>query len=115
MIYHVSIHGNDAAKGTQDAPFCTINQAASVAVAGDTVVVHEGIYREWVQPQNSGREDARITYKVAEGEHAIIKGSEIVTDWEKVEGKVWKKTLPNTMFGDWNPYAIELNGDWLVG
>jgi len=114
MIYHVSIHGNDEWAGTEQAPFRTINQAASVAVAGDTVLVHEGTYREWVKPQNGGTEDARITYEAAEGEHVVIKGSELVTNWERVEGTVWKKTLPNEMFGDWNPYAIELNGDWLV-
>lgn len=114
MIYHVSILGNDAAAGTQDAPFRTINQAASVAVAGDTVCVHEGVYREWVQPQNGGREDARIVYEAAKGEHVVIKGSEIVTDWERVEGTVWKKTLPNAMFGDWNPYVEQVNGDWIV-
>ena len=55
MIYHVSIHGCDTALGTKEAPFRTLNHAASIAVAGDTVRVHEGEYREWVQPQNGGR------------------------------------------------------------
>ena len=114
MIYHVSIHGNDTALGTKEVPFRTINRAASVAIAGDTVCVHEGTYREWVQPQNGGREDARIIYEAAEGERVVIKGSEIVTDWERVEGTVYKKTLPNAMFGDWNPYVEQVNGDWIV-
>ena len=114
MIYHVSIYGNDTAVGTKEAPFRTINRAASVAIAGDTVCVHEGTYREWVQPQNGGREDARIIYEAAEGERVVIKGSEIVTDWERVEGTVYKKTLPNAMFGDWNPYVEQVNGDWIV-
>ncbi len=114
MIYHVSVYGNDQNIGTAEAPFRTINRAAELAVAGDTVQVHEGTYREWVQPQNGGTEDNRITYEAAPGEHPVIKGSEIVTDWERVEGTVWKNTLPNSMFGDWNPYAIPLDGDWLV-
>ena len=115
MIYHVSVHGDDRATGTAEAPFRTVNRAAAMAMAGDTVRVHEGTYREWVQPQNGGTEDATIVYEAAEGERVAIKGSEIVTDWERVEGTVWKKTLPNAMFGDWNPYAIEMNGDWFVG
>lgn len=115
MIYHVSMNGNDCWKGTQAAPFRTINRAASVAVAGDTVRVHEGTYREWVDPQNGGTdENNRIIYEAAPGEHPVIKGSEIVTDWEKVEGTVWKKSLPNTLFGDWNPYALKVEGDWMI-
>lgn len=43
----------------------------------------------------------------------VIKGSKIVTDWERVEGTAWKKILPNAMFGDWNPYAPEVEGDWI--
>ncbi len=114
MIYYVSVKGNDQAAGTKEAPFRTINRAAQVAVAGDTVRVFGGTYREWVDPQNGGNSDhKRIVYEAVEGEHPIIKGSEIVTDWERVEGTVWKKALPNELFGDWNPYALEIEGDWL--
>ena len=69
MIYHVSKQGNDRYIGTEEAPFLTINRAARVAAAGDTVVVHEGVYREWVDPKNGGLNDlCRITYTAAEGE-----------------------------------------------
>ncbi len=115
MIYHVSVSGCDKAAGTKEAPFCTINRAAQIAAPGDTVMVHEGTYREWVDPRNGGLSDIlRITYEAAPGEHVVIKGSEAVTGWEKVEGTVWKKVLPNAMFGDWNPYAIKLEGDWFI-
>ena len=113
MIYHVSINGADHNPGTAEAPFRTINHAAQVAAPGDTVQVHEGIYREWVSPRNGGRSAyERITYEAAPGEHPVIKGSEVVTGWEKVEGTVWKVTVPNSLFGGWNPYAIKLGGDW---
>lgn len=46
--YHVAKSGSDYALGTKQNPFLTINKAASVAVAGDTIIVHEGVYREWV-------------------------------------------------------------------
>lgn len=115
MIYHVSMSGSDLAAGTLEAPFRTINHAASVAVAGDTVQVHSGEYREWVDPLNGGFSDQmRIVYEAAPGEHPVIKGSEIITDWERVEGTVWKKVLPNTMFGDWNPYVQKVEGDWIA-
>src|SRR5674476_1010181 len=48
MILHVAITGADTAAGTESAPFRTINHAAQVALPGDTVLVHEGLYREWV-------------------------------------------------------------------
>lgn len=114
MIYHVSIHGSDGASGTAKQPFRTINHAAKIALPGDTVQVHDGIYREWVDPQNGGlNKRDRITYEAAPGEHPVIKGSEIVTDWEKVDGTVYKKVMPNSFFGDFNPYAEKLTGDWL--
>lgn len=115
MIYHVSIHGSDAFAGTLDAPFRTINRAAAIAMPGDTVQVHAGVYRECVEPQNGGFHDnMRIVYEAAPGESPVIKGSEVITDWEQVATTVWKKVLPNTLFGNWNPYAIKVEGDWLV-
>ncbi len=115
MVYHVAKTGSDQGKGTKQDPFLTINKAASVALAGDTVVVHEGVYREWVKPKNKGLSDKRrITYQAAEGEKVVIKGSERIQNWQHVEGNVWKCELPNSFFGDFNPYKEEIFGDWLV-
>ncbi|MDR1824896.1 MAG: right-handed parallel beta-helix repeat-containing protein [Bifidobacteriaceae bacterium] len=114
-VLHVAKHGSDQAAGTEQAPFATINRAAAVAVPGDTVLVHEGEYREWVKPARGGLSDARrITYQAAPGEHVVIKGSERVDTWVQEEGNVWRATLPNSLFGDWNPYAQPLEGDWVV-
>lgn len=58
-------------------------------MAGDTVTVHEGVYREWVNPIYKGLSDKRrIVYQAAEGEKVIIKGSEEIKDWKLVEGNV---------------------------
>ena len=66
--YHVAKHGSDFGKGTKDDPFLTINKAASLAQPGDTVIVHAGVYREWVKPQHSGLSNTRrITYLAAAG------------------------------------------------
>ena len=114
MVYHVSKNGSDSASGLESAPFLTINRAASLARPGDTVVVHGGIYREWVDPMYGGESDeCRILYTAAEGEHPVILGSEIVDGWERVSGSVYKKTLKNDFFGDFNPFAEKMWGDWM--
>ncbi len=113
--YHVAITGNDYADGSIGHPFRTISKAAQVALSKDVVIVHEGTYREWVKPAHSGASNTdRIIYKAAEGEKVIIKGSEQITGWERLEGTVWKVILPNSMFGDYNPYKEPLYGDWFI-
>lgn len=113
--YHVAVTGCDYAAGTAEAPFLTISRAAREAVAGDKVIVHAGVYREWVKPQNPGMSDTRrIVYEAAPGEKVVIKGSEQITCWENIEGTVWRAVLPNSFFGDYNPYREPLDGDWFV-
>lgn len=113
--YHVAKSGKDTNCGSMEAPFLTIQRAADLAAAGDRVIVHEGVYREWVKPRNGGLSDScRIVYEAAEGEHVVIKGSERITGWERVEGSVWKVCLPNEVFGQYNPYVQEVFGDWIV-
>jgi hypothetical protein len=112
---HVAVKGCNHAEGTLTNPLRTISEAAKLAMPGDRVIVHEGEYREWVKPQEGGTsETKRITYQAAAGEKVIIKGSEQIKTWENVEGNVWKAVVPNTMFGDYNPYVEKLIGDWLI-
>ena len=111
--YHVSKNGNDKHPGSPGQPFLTIQAAASIARADDIIIVHEGIYRERVDPIHGGKNDLnRIIYQAADGEKVVIKGSEIVKDWEKVNGSVWKAKIPNSLFGDYNPYSELVEGDW---
>jgi hypothetical protein len=53
-VYHVSVTGLDGNPGTEARPFKTISAAASVAGPGDTITVHEGVYRERVNPPRGG-------------------------------------------------------------
>lgn len=113
--YHIAKNGSDLGEGTKQSPFLTINKAASVAVAGDTIIVHEGEYREWVKPKNAGLSNTRrITYQAADGEKVVIKGSEQIQNWQQVEGTIWKTEIPNSFFGEYNPYKEEIFGDWIV-
>ena len=45
----------------------------------------------------------------------VIKGSESVKGWMHVQNDTWKVTLPNRFFGDFNPYADPIRGDWFDG
>lgn len=112
---HVSKLGSDHNDGTAEAPLATINRAAALAVAGDTVVVHEGIYREWVKPPRGGLSNARrITFAAAPGEHVVVAGSEEVSDWEQAGEGRWRAVVDNAIFQGFNPYAEVIEGDWLL-
>jgi alpha-N-arabinofuranosidase len=132
--YNVAKTGSDTNEGSVNKPLLTIQRAADLAQPGDVIIVHEGVYRERVNPPRGGTSDEqRIIYQAAPGEKVVIKGSEVVTGWENVRGDTWTVTLPNSFFGDFNPFAdliqghwfdpkgrehhtgaVYLNGDWLV-
>ncbi|MCX6327052.1 MAG: right-handed parallel beta-helix repeat-containing protein [Bacteroidia bacterium] len=111
--YHVSVNGNDNNSGSLSQPFSTISAAAKIALPGDVITVHEGTYREWVNPAYSGTNDLkRIVYQAAPGEKVIIKGSEVIKNWEKTGNGVWKTIIKNSFFGEYNPYREIIKGDW---
>lgn len=111
--YHVSISGSDQNNGSETNPFKTIWQAVQYAYPGDIITVHEGTYREWVNPIRGGESDEkRIVFRAAPGEKVEVKGSETVTGWEKVNNGVWKVSIQNAFFKDYNPYQDLIFGDW---
>jgi hypothetical protein len=111
--FHVSMKGSDDNNGLASKPFRTISAAAQIAQPGDVITVHEGTYRERVTPPRGGVSNSkRIVYKAAKGDKVEIKGSEVVTGWEHIENGVWKVTISNTIFGDYNPYKDIISGDW---
>lgn len=111
---HVSPSGSDTNNGTANHPFATISKAAFLAIADDTIMIHAGVYREWVSPANGGISPLkRIVYMAAPGEKVLLKGSEVVDHWKKGKNGVWKAEVSNSIFGDFNPFAINIYGDWL--
>lgn len=111
--YHVSVKGIDTNKGTAETPFQTISRAAEVAQPGDFITVHEGTYRERINPPRGGQSDQkRIVYQVIPGDKVVIKGSEVIKGWQKVKNDTWKVVIPNSFFGDFNPYNDLVHGDW---
>jgi alpha-N-arabinofuranosidase len=111
--YHVSVNGNDANEGTMARPFKTISAAANVAMPGDVLTVHAGVYREQITPPRGGNsETERIVYQAAKGEKVEIKGSEIIKGWQKTDNDTWMVKIPNSFFGKFNPYNDLIRGDW---
>lgn len=72
VTYYVSLNGRDTYPGTINYPWRTIQKAASTAVAGDTVYVRGGTYREKVIVKNSGAAGSYITFSSYPGETAVI-------------------------------------------
>ncbi|HTA30069.1 MAG TPA: right-handed parallel beta-helix repeat-containing protein, partial [Candidatus Cybelea sp.] len=111
--FEVATNGSDSNPGTHELPFLTIQHAADVAQPGDVITVHEGVYRERIDPPRGGTSDAnRITYQAAPGEKVIITGSEPMTGWVKATNDTWEVTIPNSYFGKFNPYSDVIHGDW---
>jgi hypothetical protein len=52
--FHVASNGEDSNPGTRSAPLRTVQRGADLAQPGDTVTVHEGVYRERVNPPRGG-------------------------------------------------------------
>ena len=113
MEYYVDQKAVSSGNGSKEAPFQHISQAAYVAAPGDVIYVLPGIYREWVDPQNGGTPDQRITYISKEPLKAVITGGERISEWKLYEGQVWKLCVDNSFFTYRNPYTTRAAGDWL--
>ena len=113
--FHVATNGKDDHSGTRAAPFRTIQHAADLAQAGDVITVHDGVYRERINPPRGGTSDTkRITYQAAPGEKVIITGAEVVKGWKKLGGDTWKVSIPNKFFGAFNPFNDLVQGEWCI-
>jgi hypothetical protein len=111
--WHVSVKGSDRNDASASKPLKTISAAAQIAQPGDVITVHQGTYRERVNPPRGGLSDSeRIVYQAAKGEQVVIKGSEVITGWKQVRDGVWKVEIPNAFFANYNPYKDLISGDW---
>ena len=88
--------GNDSNDGQSlSSPFETIQRAATVASAGDSVLIRGGVYRESVTPLRSGTSGNPITFSAYNGEDVVISGADVVTGWTQTPGmpNVWQATV----------------------
>jgi len=77
----------DFGSGIVGQPFCTISEAASVAVAGQTVQVASGTYAENVTPTHSGVAGSPIIFTAAPGALVIITGKAAGSNGFTIPGK----------------------------
>src|SRR5262249_31018875 len=71
---HVARNGEDGNTGTTDSPLRTVQKAAEVARAGDTVLVRGGIYKGRLLLRFSGEPGKPIIFKNAPGEKPVVDG-----------------------------------------
>ncbi|MCF7847536.1 MAG: hypothetical protein K9M45_01700 [Kiritimatiellales bacterium] len=64
--------------------YTTINAALDAANDGDTIIIHEGIYRETCVAQCDN-----LTIKAADEEHVVISGLDPVSGWTQDAGEVY--------------------------
>lgn len=112
MIYYVSCKAAKDGNGSKEMPFKRIQDAAEIAGPGDEIIVAPGVYREYVNPRQSGTADQPIVYRAQQPGVSIITGSEPVKSWQQWQGDVWVARIPNGIFDSYNPYTTVLNGDW---
>lgn len=103
---------SDAGPATAAIPLCTIGAATKAALAGDTVLIGAGQYREQIRPLNSGEAGAPVTLR-ATTPAAVVLGSNDVSDaagWTKTSSNAWRHAFapaaaPTQVFLDGNRLA----------
>ncbi|MFC1635888.1 right-handed parallel beta-helix repeat-containing protein [Planctomycetota bacterium] len=96
----------------------TIGEAAALVEPGDTVIIHNGIYRETVVIDKSGRPDKPITFQAATGTNVIVTGADRIGEWAKIKGEdcIFSTPWPHK-FIMWNEQHTHPNDDYhrLIG
>jgi hypothetical protein len=77
---------SDNGDGSADNPWKSIGKAAEKVVAGDKIIIRDGIYREGVVEKTSGTAESPIIFEAAPGAHVVVTGADRLTGWRKVEG-----------------------------
>lgn len=67
-------NGNDTNSGSRSAPWKTIGKANNTLIAGDTVYIKKGTYKQTIRPSRSGEEGRYITYAQNGNDEVIITG-----------------------------------------
>ncbi len=81
-----SIAGRDCS-GSDGIAFKTVQGAANVLTAGDTVYVREGAYHEEIRPKTSGSPGKYIAYLAYPGERPAVDASMELFGWKKCDSE----------------------------
>lgn len=101
--WHVAPNGFNEGEGSSSEPFSTIQRAAELADAGDTVTIHGGTYAETVVVTNSGTSTDPIVFESCPGEDVVVSGLETVPSgaWTEHGNGIYKAHVQMTL-GDEN-------------
>jgi hypothetical protein len=105
-IRFVSTEGNDSNPGSSDQAFRHLSKAASIAVAGDTVIVKDGVYdnegavapKYVVSLYNSGTPAQPITFIAEHRGGATLDGMNTVTDGSICDGAAAYFDIANSSY-----------------
>src|SRR5262245_19325630 len=98
-MWYVSPTGTAESGCDTRATPCSLTAAATAAVAGDTVVLMDGVYKTPLWPQNSGTASAWITFRADECATPIIEGQGLGPDMSVVDDVgVYSKTAEYVRF-----------------
>jgi parallel beta-helix repeat protein len=108
----------ESSDGSETLPFETINDALKIVQAGDTVIIHEGIYRESVTI-TGGELGKPVSIKAADSERVVLSGAIPVTGWKKGKGSIYTAVLdfqPKRLLLNYKPLPIarEPDKDWWI-
>src|SRR5579862_2458322 len=100
--WYVATNGSNSAPGagSLSQPFQTIQAAANVAEAGDTVMIHAGTYRETVTPAHSGSPSAPIIYEPFGDGTVVIDGADPVSGFTSVGNGIYETTQDTWDLGE---------------
>ncbi len=113
---------SDENDGSRERPLRTIQEAARRAQPGTQVLIHGGVYREWVRPVQGGLDAAHmISYEAFGDGEVTVKASEEVTDFTQSRGwrlrrgpvaedygndcRIWQYRLDPALFCGYNPFC----------
>ena len=115
--YFVSPQGSDNNPGTIARPFKTIQKCAELVQPGSTCWLRQGTYRETVRPKISGTNTEPIAFSAYKKERVTISGTELVNDWSKDRGSIYRTAvnLPVDGYSDTGFFAnqVFVNGEMM--
>lgn len=96
----------------------TVSEAASLVKPGDTVIIHNGTYRETVIIEKSGLPDNPIKFQAAVGASVVMTGADRISEWTEVagEGRIYSTLWPHRFIA-WNQNYTHPDDDFhrLIG
>jgi len=108
-VLSVAPDGDDAAAGSVEDPWRTLQHAADSVLPGDTVVVQKGTYREEVKLGRSGEAELPITF-VAASEAVVLDGGDELGGAFTIDGGTSYVRLEGFRLRNYRVWNISLEG-----